>query len=74
MVSTIIMISLAVSLWAIIFAVLLNLVCISEHSFIFLCVLIVYFVTSVVTACYLFGDQVSGDSHVMVIPYITMLH
>ncbi len=46
MASTIIMISLGVSLWSIIFAVLLYLVFTSEYWFIFMCVLIVYFVTS----------------------------
>ncbi len=46
MVGTIIMISLGVSLWAIIFAVLLYLVFTSEYWFIFLCILIVYFVFS----------------------------
>ena len=48
MVGTIIAISLGVSLWAIIFAMLLYLVFTSEYWFIFLCVLIVYFVTSLV--------------------------
>ncbi len=48
MASTIIMISLGVSLWSIIFAVLLYLVFTSEYWFIFMCVLIVYFVTSLV--------------------------
>ncbi len=48
MVGTIIAISLGVSLWAIIFAMLLYLVFTSEYWFIFLCTLIVYFVTSLV--------------------------
>ena len=46
MVGAIIMISLGVSLWSIIFAVLLYLVFTSEYWFIFLCILIVYFVFS----------------------------
>ena len=49
MVGTIIAVSMGVSLWAIIFAVLLYLVFTSEYWFIFMCILIVYFVTSVVT-------------------------
>lgn len=55
MVGTIIAISLGVSLWTIIFAVLLYLAIISEYALIFGCVLIVYFVTSLVTVYYLFG-------------------
>ena len=55
MVGTIIAISLGVSLWAIILAMLLYLVFTSEYWFIFGCVLIVYFVTSIVTVYYLFG-------------------
>lgn len=55
MVGTIIAISLSVSLWTIIFAVLLYLAITSEHALIFGYVLIVYFVTSLVTAQYLFG-------------------
>ena len=46
MVGTIIAISLGVSLWAIILAMLLYLVFTSEYWFIFMCVLIVYFVIS----------------------------
>lgn len=74
MVSTIIMVSLGILLWLIIFAVLLHLTITSEHALIFGCVLMTYFVTSLVTACYLFGDQVSGDGNVLIMPYITMLH
>ena len=48
MVGAIIMISLGVSLWSIIFAMLLYLVFTSEYWFIFLCFLIVYFVVSLV--------------------------
>ena len=55
MVGTIIMVSLGISLWTIIFAVLLYLVITSEYALIFGCVLIVYLVTSLVTAYYLFG-------------------
>ena len=55
MVGTIIAISLGVSLWAIIFAVLLYLVFTSEYALIFGYILIVYFVTSLVTVYYLFG-------------------
>ena len=54
MVGTIIMISLGVSLWAIIFAVLLYLVFTSEYWFIFLCILIVYFVISLVATYAIF--------------------
>ena len=55
MVSTIIAISLGVSLWAIILAMLLYLTITSEYALIFRSVLIVYFVTSLVTVYYLFG-------------------
>lgn len=55
MVGTIIMVSLGISLWTIIFAVLLYLTVTSEQVLIFLCILIVYFVTSLVTVYYLFG-------------------
>lgn len=55
MVGTIVVISLGISLWAIIFAMLLYLAITSEHALIFGCVLIVYFVTSLVTVYYLFG-------------------
>lgn len=48
MVGAIIMVSLGISLWAIIFAMLLYLVFTSEYWFIFLCFLIVYFVISLV--------------------------
>ena len=44
MVGAIIMVSLGISLWAIIFAMLLYLVFTLEYWFIFLCILIVYFV------------------------------
>ena len=54
MIGTIIMISLGVSLWSIIFAVLLYLVFTSEYWFIFLCILIVYFVTSLVATYAIF--------------------
>ena len=54
MVGTIIMISLGVSLWVIIFAVLLYLVFTSEYWFIFLCILIVYFVFSLATTYAIF--------------------
>lgn len=54
MVGTIIAISLGVSLWAIIFAVLLYLVFTSEYWFIFLCILIVYFVFSLATTYAIF--------------------
>lgn len=54
MVGTIIMISLGVSLWSIIFAVLLYSVFTSEYWFIFLCILIVYFVTSLVATYAIF--------------------
>lgn len=54
MVGTIIMISLGVSLWSIIFAVLLYLVFTSEYWFIFLCILIVYFVISLVATYAIF--------------------
>lgn len=55
MVGTIIMVSLGISLWTIIFAVLLYLAITSEYTLIFGCVLIMYFVTSLVTVYYLFG-------------------
>ena len=55
MVGTIIMVSLGISLWTIIFAVLSYLTVTSEHALIFGCVLIVYLVTSLVTVYYLFG-------------------
>lgn len=55
MVGTIIAISLGVSLWTIIFAVLLYLAITSEYTLIFGCALIMYFVTSLVTVYYLFG-------------------
>lgn len=56
MVGTIIMVSLGITLWTIIFAVLLYLADItSEYALIFGCVLIMYFVTSLVTVYYLFG-------------------
>lgn len=42
MVGTIIAISLGVSLWAVVFAMLLYLVSTSEHWFIFMCVLMVF--------------------------------
>ena len=74
MVGTIIMVSLGITLWTIIFMVLMHLTITSEHAFIFGCILTVYFVTSLVTVCYLFGDQVSDDGHVLIMPYITMLH
>lgn len=48
MVGAIIAVSLGISLWAIIFAMLLYLVFTSEYWFIFLCILIVYFVISLV--------------------------
>lgn len=54
MVGTIIMVSLGISLWSIIVAVLSYLT-VSEHPLIFGCILIVYLVTSLVTAYYLFG-------------------
>ncbi len=72
MVSAIIAVSLGISLWTIIFAVLMHLTITSEHPIIFGCILTVYFVTSLVTACYLDGG-VSGGSHVMIMPYIPML-
>lgn len=74
MVGAIIAISLSVSLWVIVFAVLIDLIFNSGHAFIFGCILTVYFVTSVVTVCYLFGGETFGSSSVMIIPYITMLH
>lgn len=55
MVGTIIMVSLGISLWTIIFAVLLYLAIASEYTLIFGCVFIMYFVTSLVTVYYLFG-------------------
>lgn len=54
MVSTIIMVSLGISLWTIIFAVILYLAITSEYALIFGCILIMYFVTSLVTVYYLF--------------------
>ena len=54
MVAQIIMVSLGISLWTIIFAVLLYLAITSEYALIFGCVLIMYFVTSLVTVYYLF--------------------
>ena len=54
MVGTVIAISLGVSLWAIIFAVLLYLVFTSEYWFIFMCILIVYFVFSLVATYAIF--------------------
>lgn len=74
MVGTIIMISLSVSLWVIILMVLIDLIFNLGHAFIFGCILIVYFVTSVVTVCYLFGGETFGGSSVMIMPYIAMLH
>lgn len=56
MVGTIIMVSLGISLWVIVFMVLMHLIITSEHAFIFGCILTVYFVTSLVTVYYLFGD------------------
>ena len=55
MVSTIIMVSLGITLWTIILAMLLYLAITSEYALIFGCVLIMYFVTSLVTVYYLFG-------------------
>lgn len=55
MVGTIIMVSLGISLWIIIFAVILYLAITSEYALIFGCILIMYFVTSLVTVYYLFG-------------------
>lgn len=55
MVGAIIMVSLGISLWTIIFAMLLYLAITSEYTLIFGCILIVYFVTSLVTVYYLFG-------------------
>lgn len=74
MVGTIIMISLSVSLWVIILMVLIDLIFNSGHAFIFGCILTVYLVTSVVTACYLFGGETFNGSSVMIMPYIAMLH
>ena len=54
MVGAIIMVSLGISLWAIIFAMLLYLVFTSEYWFIFMCVLIVYFVTSLASTYAIF--------------------
>lgn len=54
MVGTIIMVSLGISLWTIIFAVILYLAITSEYALIFGCILIMYFVTSLVTVYYLF--------------------
>lgn len=55
MVGTIIMVSLGISLWSIIVAVLSYLTVTSEQVLIFGCILIVYLVTSLVTVYYLFG-------------------
>lgn len=55
MVGSIIMVSLGITLWTIIFAMLLYLAITSEYALIFGCILIVYFVTSLVTVYYLFG-------------------
>lgn len=56
MVGTIIMVSLGISLWSIIVAVLLSYLTVtSEQALIFGCILIVYLVTSLVTVYYLFG-------------------
>ena len=55
MVGTIIMVSLGISLWSIIVAVILYLAITSEYALIFGCILIMYFVTSLVTVYYLFG-------------------
>lgn len=55
MVGTIIIVSLGISLWSIIVAVLSYLTVASEHALIFGSVLIVYLVTSLVTVYYLFG-------------------
>lgn len=74
MASTIIMISLSISLWVIILTVLIDLIFNSGHAFIFGCILTVYFVTSVVTACYLFGGETFRSSNMMIMPYIAMLH
>lgn len=54
MVGTIIAISLGVSLWAIILAMLLYLVFTSEYWLIFMCVLIVYFVISLASTYAIF--------------------
>jgi hypothetical protein len=54
MVGTIVVISLGISLWAIIFAMLLYLVFTSEYWFIFMCILIVYFVISLVATYAIF--------------------
>lgn len=74
MIGSIIMVSLGISLWVIVLVALINLTITSEHAFIFGCILTVYFVTSVVTACYLFGGVTFGGSNVMIMPYIAMLH
>lgn len=55
MLGKIIMVSLGISLWTIIFAVILYLAITSEYELIFGCILIMYFVTSLVTVYYLFG-------------------
>lgn len=55
MVGTIIMVSLGITLWTTIFAVLLYLAITSEYALIFGYILIVYFVISLVTVHYLFG-------------------
>jgi hypothetical protein len=55
MVGTIIMVSLGITLWTTIFVVLLYLAITSEYTLIFGYILIVYFVTSLVTVYYLFG-------------------
>lgn len=54
MIGTIIMVLLGISLWSIVFAMLLYLVFTSEYWFIFLCILIVYFVTSLVATYAIF--------------------
>lgn len=54
MVGSIIMVPLGITLWTIILAMLLYLVFTSEYWFIFMCVLIVYFVTSLVTTYAIF--------------------
>ena len=74
MVSAIIVISLGASLWVIILMMLMNLIINSGHAFIFGCILAVYIVTSVVTACCLFGGETFRGSSVMIMPYIAMLH
>lgn len=63
MVGTIIMVSLGVSLWSIIFAVLLYLVFTSEYWGVFLCILIVYFVTSLVATYAIFWLPIDYTIH-----------